>query len=121
MTPSTAHLRELIAVLPKLMRSAWLKRGDLPDSLLPEEKAFIAACTPEAIAALCDRADEADRLRAMLFLRHGCFGSALYGDDGEMQCKACRLDFKRDSIEYIQNRFHEIGLEKLAALSKGGE
>lgn len=28
----------------------------------------------------------------------------LYGDDGELQCNACLIDFKRDSIESIQNK-----------------
>lgn len=34
-------------------------------------------------------------LRRMLWLHHGCSVAALYGDDGEMSCGACRIDFKR--------------------------
>lgn len=41
-------------------------------------------------------------LRRLLWLRHGCRFSALYGDDGEMQCHACALDFKRDPIDRIK-------------------
>lgn len=41
-------------------------------------------------------------LREEYWLHHGCGGfSALYGDDGEMQCRACGHDFKRESIEAL--------------------
>ena len=38
-------------------------------------------------------------LRRLLWLHHG--HSRLYGDDGEMQCSECPLDFKRDPVERI--------------------
>ena len=38
-------------------------------------------------------------LREAIWLNHGCQG--LYGDDGEMQCSKCMIDFKRDSLEKI--------------------
>jgi len=56
--------------------------------------------------------EENEKLRKLLWLRHGCPFSALYGDDGEMQCHVCELDFKRDSIEKIEQRFYDMGLEK---------
>lgn len=34
-------------------------------------------------------------LREVLWLSHGCSFSSLYGDDGEMQCNHCMIDFKR--------------------------
>jgi hypothetical protein len=34
-------------------------------------------------------------LRMSWWLSHGCQFGALYGDDGEMQCNACCVDFKR--------------------------
>ena len=34
-------------------------------------------------------------LRRLLWLRHGCKFASLYGDDGEMQCSGCGIDFKR--------------------------
>ena len=49
-------------------------------------------------------------LRRLLWLRHGCPIHALYGDDGEMQCGICLIDFKRDSVLQIENVFHRIGL-----------
>lgn len=49
--------------------------------------------------------DENKKLRELLWLRHGCSISALYGDDGEMQCGACLIDFKRASAEDIERGF----------------
>jgi hypothetical protein len=56
-------------------------------------------------------------LRELLWMRHGCVG--LYGDDGEMQCSQCNLDFKRASPANIKNRFVNHGLAKLAADPRG--
>ncbi len=50
-------------------------------------------------------------LRRMLWLRHGCAG--LYGDDGEMQCGKCLIDFRRDPVIQIERRFLEIGHQTL--------
>ncbi len=41
------------------------------------------------------------RLRVELWLGHGCSIATLYGDDGEMQCNACRVDFKRGHIRDV--------------------
>ena len=43
-------------------------------------------------------------LRYWLWLKHG--HTELYGDDGEMQCQRCMLDFKRDSVERISEVFN---------------
>lgn len=53
-------------------------------------------------------------LRELLWLNHG-HGHVLYGDDGEMQCSLCRLDFRRDSAQQIQKHFRVRGMLKLAA------
>lgn len=42
------------------------------------------------------------QLRKLLWLNHGCPIRSLYGDDGEMQCNSCLIDFKRDSVEDIE-------------------
>lgn len=52
---------------------------------------------------------ESEQLRELLWLRHGCTG--LYGDDGEMQCSTCRIDFKRDSVKVIKKRWFDIAME----------
>jgi len=44
------------------------------------------------------------KLRKLLWLNHGCEHAALYGDDGEMQCNSCMIDFKRDSEDVIENK-----------------
>lgn len=53
-------------------------------------------------------------LRRLLFLRHGCGFDALYGDDGELQCSSCLIDFKRMSAEDISRKFQAIGIAKVA-------
>jgi hypothetical protein len=47
-------------------------------------------------------------LRELLWLRHGCSIINLYGDDGEMQCNKCGIDFKRDKPESIKQRFYDL-------------
>lgn len=58
-------------------------------------------------------------LRRLLWIRHGCPFSALYGDDGEMQCCACGLDFKRTAPDVIEQRWQRQGLAALAAEQAG--
>ena len=48
-----------------------------------------------------DIKQENEELRKLLWLNHGC--QDLYGDDGEMQCSKCVIDFKRDSVERINH------------------
>ena len=42
------------------------------------------------------------KLRKLLWLNHGCSLDTLYGDDGEMQCNKCLIDFKRDPVDQIE-------------------
>jgi hypothetical protein len=42
--------------------------------------------TPKADEGLREK-----RIREFLWLNHGLHGPSLYGDDGEMQCKECRI------------------------------
>lgn len=60
-----------------------------------------------------EQAESVERdIRITLWLRHGCDPGALYGDDGEMQCGNCVIDFKRDPIERIVDgiRMKHVGL-----------
>ena len=43
-------------------------------------------------------------MRELLWANHGCPQSAMYGDDGEMQCNACMFDFKRGDMEAFAER-----------------
>ena len=52
-------------------------------------------------------------LRKMVWLRHQCYYPFLYGDDGEMQCNHCMIDFKRDSVESIEDKLESIHMKRL--------
>ena len=54
--------------------------------------------------------------RHLLWLNHGCPVTHLYGDDGEMQCSACAIDFKRWSAGEIATRLAERRLKALRIL-----
>lgn len=43
-------------------------------------------------------------LRELILFSHGCDSNAIYGDDGEKQCRQCGIDFKRISAVEIQNK-----------------
>jgi hypothetical protein len=58
-------------------------------------------------------------LRKLLWLMHGCSITALYGDDGEMQCSSCMIDFKRDSEELIEQKFNDIVQKRIDVIAKG--
>lgn len=45
-----------------------------------------------------------NEVREDLWLNHGHGYNALYGDDGEMQCAKCGLDFKRMELSLIRWR-----------------
>ena len=61
-----------------------------------------------------DLALEVELLKQLLWLRHDPeHFSGLYGDDGEMQCGACLIDFKRMSAEQIEAIWQQMGLRKL--------
>ena len=69
--------------------------------------------------AVIDASKEEMILRRLLWLRHGCESPALYGDDGEMQCNKCVIDFKRNPVAYIERRFYEIGFLKMKEYIEG--
>jgi hypothetical protein len=64
------------------------------------------------LAAIIEEETHAGALRKLLWLRHGCPISALYGDDGEMQCGRCCIDFKRSSAVEIEQLFMAIAAAK---------
>jgi hypothetical protein len=53
-------------------------------------------------------------LRRLLWLRHGCNPAALYGDDGELQCHECMIDFLRMPARDIEAVFDEAGMQEVA-------
>lgn len=52
-------------------------------------------------------------LRKLLWLNHKCDINALYGDDGELSCGNCLIDFKRMSAKAIENRLIQNAIEIL--------
>lgn len=62
--------------------------------------------------------DEIRILRKLLWLRHGCPSAALCGDDGEMDCNACGIDFKRASAMEIENQFIRLAERQLRAAAE---
>jgi hypothetical protein len=69
----------------------------------PGSPTLCAACLHNRTTI--DRLKAATGLRRLLWLRHGCKFAALYGDDGEMQCAECGVDFKRMTAEQIDAVF----------------
>ena len=55
-------------------------------------------------------------LRELLFMEHHC--DAKYGDDGEMQCGKCMIDFRRDSAEEIKRKIAARNLERMKKWSE---
>lgn len=69
--------------------------------------------TPSLSEAPGAASDEMLELRRGWWLSHGCSGVALYGDDGEMQCHDCRIDFRRYAPREI-----EIGIKNARLLAR---
>jgi len=56
--------------------------------------------------------EENKQLRELLWLRHGCKFTDLYGDDGEMQCHKCNIDFLRLPAIEIRDVWIKKNLEE---------
>lgn len=89
-----------------------LKKGEPYDSL-PEDCAAIVRHWMGAAPA--DSGEDEKALRRELWLSHGHFNALYYGDDGEMQCGECYIDYKRQPVAEIIRIRGENGLRKLAA------
>lgn len=81
-------------------------------------EAVIAEPFYQALCQVRDRTQEAtlremDDARFLLWMRHGCPIGSLYGDDGEMQCGHCLIDFKRTPMHEIREIFQRRGMEEL--------
>ena len=84
-----------------------LMKENLSNQVLEVQKDCIKAVQENAL------------LRKLLWLRHDREHFAgLYGDDGEMQCGQCGVDFKLLPAESIQDVWHEQAFVKLAAMNQ---
>ena len=70
------------------------------------------------MSTIIELEEENKVLRKLLWLRHGCDHMALYGDDGELQCSECGVDFKRMPATNISEMFHDIGLARLKKMKE---
>ena len=94
------------------------------DFVGPGTRSVIAEAIARQIRALPSHfgggyiCDVERKYRTLLWQTHGHPLSALYGDDGEMQCNAdgCHLDFVRDSLEKLEEAVRVIVGEKLKVL-----
>lgn len=51
-------------------------------------------------------------LRKLLWYHHGCNPINIYGDDGELQCHECGLDFKRHSQKKIDDTIGKMNMAR---------
>jgi hypothetical protein len=81
-----------------------------------EQISATAAALQREYAASAARVDSDNRLLRMC-LAFAYSGSALYGDDGELQDNSMQpfIDYRRDSVAQIQEAMQERGLRKLEA------
>ena len=56
-------------------------------------------------------------LRREWWLHHGHEYSAMYGDDGEMQCQACPADFLRQPLDELEKIVFDARLKNAVKLS----
>ena len=73
--------------------------------------------TATMISTITELEQENRKLRKLLWIRHGCYTSVLYGDDGEMQCNSCVLDFKRMSAKEIEACFQQMAVLRYISLN----
>jgi hypothetical protein len=67
----------------------------------------------ESLMELESLREESAWLRQQVWLTHGCGITGLYGDDGEMQCGRCLIDFKRGHWEDIKKRLDQMGRDRM--------
>jgi hypothetical protein len=60
---------------------------------------------------------EEHTLREMLWLSHAFRKHILYGDDGEMQCNTCRIDFLRMSPDEIKDIIVRNNMKRYVRMS----
>lgn len=73
---------------------------------------------PELVASLVE---ENRRLRRLLALAHDSSTHRTYGDDGELSCGACRVDFVRDPVRTIEEKLAARAMFELKAAAARGD
>lgn len=81
-------------------------------------EAPLRAKVPELVASLVE---ENRRLRRLLALAHDSSTHRTYGDDGELFCGACRVDFVRDPVRVIEEKLVARAMSELKAAAARGD
>lgn len=104
MTPDLTALRERVRAI--VSDAIYRGYSGLPESDDLSQRLDALLNDVEAALAPPTEGVTGQRLRRMLFLAHKnvCGMAALYGDDGEMSCGSCFTDFKRDSLDVIDEK-----------------
>lgn len=99
----------------------WHRTHDRKDAEHERWNRRVVEAEERIVAALRSESGEveATKLRRLLWLRHGCPIASLYGDDGEMSCGQCRIDFKRMTADQIDATWKRDAL-RAARQSEGG-
>ncbi len=61
------------------------------------------------------------KLRMLLALNHGCGCIDMYTDDGELSCPHCRVDFKRDAVVVIEEKFAALAAARMKEFAESPE
>ena len=61
------------------------------------------------------------KLRYLLARQHDSAKHMIYGDDGELQCSGCWIDFRRDPVADIERKLYEAGMRELQRMVASGE
>lgn len=77
---------------------------------------------PSTVIPLIDpNPGEISKLRMLLAINHGCGCVQMYVDDGELQCPICHVDFKRDPVAMIQEKFNALAEKRMKEFAQSSE
>jgi len=82
---------------------------------------FIECRTKENADEIMELQSDNRKLRYLLARQHDSAKHMIYGDDGELQCSACWIDFRRDTVADIERKLYEAGMRELERMVAAGE
>ncbi len=74
-----------------------------------------------AIPLIDPNPGDISKLRMLLAINHGCGCIDMYTDDGELSCPTCRVDFKRDSVEMIEEKFAALAAKLMKEFAESAD
>lgn len=91
------------------------------DDRLKVNGAFVGCVTKGNADEIMQLQKDNRTLRYLLARQHDGPRHMIYGDDGELQCSACWIDFRLDTVDEIERKLHEAGMRDLEGLIQRGE